>query len=271
MTRIVHVSDLHFGRIQESLIEPLIQAVNEAGADAVAVSGDLTQRARPGQFQEARAFLDRIEAPVVVVPGNHDVPLFNPFVRLARPFSRYRRWIDRTLEPVHETAGAILVGLNTVDPWRHQRGRIGERGLALACNAFADGPHDRWNIVVAHHPFEHTPGSRKKLMRGAGTAIARLANCGADVVLSGHLHAWRAEPFIQTRAGRRMVQIHAGTGLSSRLRNEPNDFCVMTFCDDSLTVERVAAPAGSTQFDRIGRFIFTRTPKGWLAETSSMR
>lgn len=265
MTRIVHVSDLHFGRIDPALVEPLIAAVNAAGADAVAVSGDLTQRARPGQFREARAFLDRIEAPLVVVPGNHDVPLFNPFLRLTSPFSRYRTLIDSTLEPVQEVEGAVLVGLNTVDPYRHQRGCIGERSMARACGAFAAGPRGRWNIVVAHHPFEQAPGTRKKLMRGAGPAVARLAGCGTHVVLSGHLHAWRAEPFIQTRAGRRMIQIHAGTGLSRRLRNEPNDFCILTFRRDHLSIDRMAAPSGTAKFERIDQFEFTRTPGGWLA------
>ncbi|WP_284164741.1 metallophosphoesterase [Frigidibacter sp. SD6-1] len=264
MTCIVHLSDLHFGCIQPSLTEPLIEAVNAAGAHAVAVSGDLTQRARTSQFRAARAFLDRIEAPVVVVPGNHDVPLFNPFLRLARPFARYRRWIDDRLESVHDLPGAVLVGLNTVDPWRHQRGRIGEGGLALACAAFAGGPSDRWKIVVAHHPFDQAPGSRKKLMRGAGAAAARLADCGAHLVLSGHLHSWRAEPFVETRGQRRMVQVHAGTGLSRRLRNEPNDFCVMRLDADRLTIDRMAAPPGATRFDRIERFAFRHTSMGWL-------
>src|SRR6267143_7245922 len=99
MRTLVHLSDLHFGRVDERLIDPLISAVTEINPDLVAVSGDLTQRARSHQFREARAFLDALPQPQIVVPGNHDVPLHNLFTRFLQPLYKYRRYITNDLQP----------------------------------------------------------------------------------------------------------------------------------------------------------------------------
>lgn len=85
MRTLVHLSDIHFGRVDATIIEPLVALIAELKPDVVTISGDLTQRARSEQFQEARAFLDRLPNPQIVVPGNHDVPLYNVFARF---FSR---------------------------------------------------------------------------------------------------------------------------------------------------------------------------------------
>src|SRR6185295_4473790 len=102
MRTIVHLSDIHFGRVDARLLAPLVRLVREIAPDLVAVSGDLTQRARRRQFQQARAFLDQLPAPQLVVPGNHDVPLFNVAARFADPYGGYRRYISQDLEPVYE-------------------------------------------------------------------------------------------------------------------------------------------------------------------------
>src|SRR5712671_7289873 len=104
MRVIVHLSDIHFGRIDASLIAPLRETVKEIKPDLVAVSGDLTQRARSHQFREARAFLDSLPQPQIVVPGNHDVPLHNVLSRFARPLRKYRRYITSDLRPFHSDA-----------------------------------------------------------------------------------------------------------------------------------------------------------------------
>ena len=92
MRTIVHLSDLHFGRVNAALIEPLVRVVREVEPDLVAISGDLTQRARSYQFQEARLFLDTLPKPQIVVPGNHDIPLHNLFARFVEPLTRYKRY-----------------------------------------------------------------------------------------------------------------------------------------------------------------------------------
>jgi 3',5'-cyclic AMP phosphodiesterase CpdA len=263
MRRIVHLSDLHFGRARPELLDPLVDCINALEPDLVAISGDLTQRARDWQFREARAFLDRMEAPWLSVPGNHDVPLENFAVRLLDPWSRYRRWIGWDLEPRFEDGEIAVVGLNTVDPFSWQRGRLGRHAILRACARLGSEPGDRIRVVVAHHPFEHGPGAHKALMRGAARGMAALASCGADVVLTGHLHAWHAEPFAAAPPGTGALQVHAGTGLSTRLRGEDNDFNLLTLEGGEAVVERFVARDDATGFAPVERRGFRRAKGGW--------
>ena len=262
MRRIVHLSDLHFGRTRSELVEPLIAAIARAAPDLVVISGDLTQRARNRQFAAARRFLDRLEAPWLALPGNHDIPLGNLASRLVDPFRRYRRWIDRNLEPRFIDAELAVIGINTVDPLAWQRGRIGNRATLRAAAALvAAGAVTR--IVVVHHPFEHLPGEPKALMKHAARGIDALTRAGADIVLSGHLHAWRAEPATLRVGDARSLQIQAGTGLSTRLRGEENDFNLLTILPGAVTVERFVARADASGFRRSGTSHFVRAAGGW--------
>jgi 3',5'-cyclic AMP phosphodiesterase CpdA len=113
MHTLAHLSDLHFGCIDHTTVRPLIDTVQKIKPDLVAVSGDLTQRARSAQFREARAFLDALPGPQIVVPGNHDVPLYNLFARFLRPLSKYQRYITDDLEPFYADAQIAILGLNT--------------------------------------------------------------------------------------------------------------------------------------------------------------
>lgn len=270
MRKVAHLSDLHFGRDRPELLEPLIKAVNGTSPDLVAISGDMTQRARNWQFRAARAFVDRLKAPCLMVPGNHDVPLDNMFSRVLRPWARYRRWLDTDLEPVFSDAEMILVGVNTVNPLAWQRGWIGSSSLRRVRRLFEEAP-GRNRIVMVHHPFEHLPGERKALMRGAAKGIEALAACGADMVLSGHLHTWRAETFAHRLGRAGVIQIQAGTGLSTRLRGEYNDFNLLTLNPDELTVERFVADAGTLEFQPREVAHFRSDTGGWAHFSSAAR
>lgn len=266
--RIVHLSDLHFGRDRPELAAPLIEAVGDLAPDLVAVSGDLTQRARIAQFRAARAFLDRMPAPVLCVPGNHDTPLDNLFVRLVRPFSRYKAMIDRDLEPRVDLGEVRVIGVNTVNPLAWQRGRIGARSVARICAGFR-GQGGAWpGVVVLHHPLEHAAGTDKALTRGAGRALAAFGACGADIVLCGHLHSWRAEPGSVVR---NTLLVQAGTSLSTRARDEPNDFNLLTIDAGRVRIDRYAAKADARSFARIGARSFLRTDEGWEADAEAAR
>src|SRR5688572_8134674 len=113
MRTIAHVSDLHFGASDARVVAALIATINDLRPDVVAVSGDLTQRARRWQFREARAFLDRLPGPQIVVPGNHDIPLYNPFYRFASPLQRFRDYITEDLNPYFCDSEIALIGANT--------------------------------------------------------------------------------------------------------------------------------------------------------------
>jgi hypothetical protein len=154
------------------------------------------------------------------------------------------------------------VGINTVDPTAWQRGRIGNRATLRASAALA-AAGEATRIVVVHHPFEHLPGEPKELMKHAARGIDALTRAGADIVLSGHLHSWRAEPAALRIGGARTLQIQAGTGLSTRLRGEENDFNLLTIEPGAVLVERFIARADAGGFERGGAARFIRAAEGW--------
>lgn len=264
MRRVLHVSDLHFGRDRPELLRPLIDVINELAPDLVAISGDFTQRARLGQFRTARAFLSRIEPQSIAVPGNHDTPLDNLFVRLLRPWQRYRHYIDADLEPTWEDEELAVVGVNTVNHWSWQRGRIGRHTVRRICDAFEGSKGRRMHVAMLHHPLEHGPDVDKRLMRGARAALRQLGECGADIVLSGHLHRWGAQPF---RSEEGVLFVQAGTGLSTRQRGEPNDFNLLTVEGRSVLVEQWTADETAGRFRRSRAARFEKPAGTWREVT----
>lgn len=264
MRRLVHVSDLHFGRDRPELLAPLAAAIGAARPDLVVVSGDLTQRARAGQFAAARRFLDGLGAPWLSVPGNHDVPLGNLAGRLLRPYAGYRRRIARDLEPLWSDGAVAVAGLNTTDPLAWQRGRARPAALARVCRRLTE-TGAALRVVVAHHPFVQLPAEPKAPMAGAAAGIEALAGCGVGLVLSGHLHTWRAAPVPRGMEGAVTLQVQAGTGLSTRQRGEPNDFNLVEAEAERVAVTRLALAAGGARFAEHKRAVFARRGGFWVA------
>lgn len=245
MTRILHLSDLHFGHHRAALVAPLLDRINGARADLVVVTGDLTHRGRAGQYDQAAAFLGRITAPVMVVPGNHDVPLFNLPVRFLWPWAGWRRAIGPDLTSTRAARGARVLGLNSADPFAWQRGTIrpGEIGRIL-------GGLDplAMNIVALHHPLQQMPDVDKQRARRAPEALARFEAAGVRIVLSGHLHRWQAAGLL-SMGHPRILQVQAGTALCDRESDRQNEFAVLEVAGDDLVIERHIAPRGETGFD----------------------
>ena len=264
MKRLLHLSDLHFGRVRPNLLDPLIAQVNALAPDLVAVSGDLTQRARDWQFMRAREMIDRIEAPCLIVPGNHDTPLDHLIERVFTPFRRYRKWICPELEPqVHDSDWSV-VGINSVNPLSWQRGRFGTRAIRKVEAGFADAAEGAFRIVVAHHPLEHRPGDDKRLTRGAADARLALAGMETDIILTGHLHSWRADVFDAAQSRPSVLQVHAGTVLSDRLRGQENDFNLLTLDGSTVRIDRYAGRADGTGYDLERVVRFAREGAGWV-------
>jgi 3',5'-cyclic AMP phosphodiesterase CpdA len=236
----------------------------------VVVSGDLTQRARRGQFLQAAAFLKTIEPPVLVVPGNHDVPMFNIPARLLTPFAGYKKYIVDDLEPVFEDAEILVVGLNSVrtvlfsDEGRLNVGQA-DRGAARLKRA-APGV---MKIIVTHHPFDVPQGAPEDKMIGRSRmAMERLASVGTDIFLAGHLHVSHVGG-TATRykiAGHSALLVQAGT-MSTRERGEPNSFNVIRI-DESrrVTIDRLAWIESSAAFAVGWQGAFRQTAGEWLAE-----
>src|ERR1700682_6341632 len=152
MRTLVHLSDLHFGRVDPQIIAPLIKTVSEINPDLLAVSGDLTQRARSNQFQQARAFLDALPQPQIVVPGNHDVPLHNVFARFLQPLDKYRRYITDDLEPFFADEEIAVIGVNTARSLTIKGGRVSSEQVLSIRRKLCSVGEDVVKVVVTHHP-----------------------------------------------------------------------------------------------------------------------
>lgn len=238
MTRLLHLTDLHFGLHREELVQPLHDAVVANRPDVVVVSGDLTQRALAWQFKTAMAFLNGLDLPFMVIPGNHDLPAFNPLARLLNPFGAYRRGAAQELTPALMVGRLRIFGINTADPlqWRGGVARTGQ--VEQVCRALRDSPVDVTNILVCHHPFEEPLGFERGETKGARSATQNLAAAGLHVILSGHLHHWTIGLGISGAVGRPLFQLQTGTALCSRIGERDHGFCVLDFDSSGLSATR---------------------------------
>ncbi|WP_265500825.1 metallophosphoesterase family protein [Paracoccus beibuensis] len=239
MARILHLSDLHFGFHRRGLVAPLLARIGDARPDLVVVTGDMTHRALPGQMAEARAFLDRIEAPLLLVPGNHDIPTFNPVARLFWPFAGYRKRFGRRLAPAGQAGDVRVLGINSADPYRWQRGKFRKGEIRRLVKGL---DRDGFNIIALHHPLEQLPQMDKQPARRADEAMARLQAAGVRIALSGHLHRYNVDALIETGKWPGVLQLQAGTALCARITDGQNEYAVLEIDGDDLRLERHVAP-----------------------------
>ena len=268
MRRILHISDLHFGRTDEVIVAALIRQTRRLQPDLVVVSGDLTQRARREQFREARAFLDALEAPMIVVPGNHDVPLTNLFDRVFRPLTNYRRYITADLSPLFHDDEIAVMGVNTARSLTRAGGSITNYQIEQARRYFCSVDRNAVKIIVTHHPFDFPEDlGDKYLLRRARHAVAALATCQADLYLAGHAHV----PFAGLSERRYTVAHHtalivqAGTSVSTRTRSEPNSFNVIHVQRPAISVEHFFWKDNDGDFVSRSVSQFKHTSDGWRA------
>lgn len=242
MKIIAHISDPHFGRHLPDVEEGLLAELNGRGGvtpTLVAISGDLTQRARHSQFKLARAFLDKLTVPYIVVPGNHDVPLYDVFHRFFDPLGRYKRYITDDMTPSYEDDELMVAGINTAHSFTIKDGIVRQRELDDVCAQFERHPR-RWKILIAHHPFV-VPAQVDDSHRvdGATAAMKRLEAANVDLVLTGHLHvsyARSADAAGYRNEARTLLGVNAGTCISDRHRGEPNSYNKLEVDGDHITI-----------------------------------
>lgn len=188
-TRTLHVSDLHAGRHEASgLIEGLAALVAEIEPELVIATGDLSHRGRAEQLAHAKGVLDRLDTPVLVVPGNHDIPYSFP-ARFSRPWAEFER-VFGAVDPVYRSESLVVCGLDSVRPWRHQGGRLSTARLTRAAETLTAAPPGALRVVALHHHLAGAPWrtSRKFPLKGRDVALRAFAAAGAELVLGGHIH-----------------------------------------------------------------------------------
>jgi 3',5'-cyclic AMP phosphodiesterase CpdA len=268
MRTVVHLSDLHFGRIEPAILSPLIAFVLELRPDVVAVSGDLTQRARTAEYVAAQEFLRALPFPQIVVPGNHDVPLHNVLSRFVRSLDRYRRYITNDLQPFYGDDEIAIAGVNTARALTWKDGRINRRQLAMLRAQFTNIPPDRTKIVVTHHPFDLPAGAVGRVVGRSRLAIRTLAECGIDLLLAGHFHiadtGYTAKRY--NVPGYSALIVASGTSTSTRGRGHPNSLNVIRIARPVVTIERRVWEREPNRFQVLSAERFHRGPDGWARE-----
>jgi len=242
MTRIVHLSDLHFGAHDERLVEAVDWAVDRLKPDLVVISGDFTQRAKTEQFREACKFLEGLRErghEVLGVPGNHDVPLYDVLRRFLSPLARYRRFIDDTLCPFIELPGVAVLGINTARSMTFKDGRINRDQVDFIRETFARVASDKMRIIVTHHPLFalEVGGEVERAIGRQELALDAVEESGVDMVLAGHAHHASSQDAgeLVTRAGGVLV-VQAGTATSTRVREQEQSFNSIDIAEGSATI-----------------------------------
>ena len=244
MPRLIHLSDLHFGAHDDRLVAAVEARITEENPDLVVISGDFTQRARTEQFKEACRFLERVREgghDVLAVPGNHDVPLYDAFRRFLSPLTRYRRYIDDELCPIHELSGATVLGINTARSLTFKDGRVSREQVGFIRESFARTPSEAMRILVTHHPLLALPvGEGPELGRAIGRqqlVLDVVEEAGVDLLLAGHNHRASVNDVsdLVTRAGGSLV-VQAGTATSTRLRDEEQSFNRIDIDGEHVTI-----------------------------------
>ncbi len=272
MRTILHLSDLHFNKIDPRKAAALVEAAHGLAPDLVVVSGDLTQRARARQFMAARHFLDQLPRPQLVVPGNHDIPTWNMWGRLTEPMTHYRQYISSDLEPTYSDGELIVVGVNTTRVLTSKYGRINQLQIQAVADHLRQSGEAVTKMIVAHHPFDVPANDNQKDLVGRSVlAMDTFARCGVDLLLGGHLHRANINGTAQRYRirGHSALVVQAGTAISGRLRGETNSWNMLRIYPATAESPRRIEITpyvwnGCTHFTAAGMRAFGHTADGWI-------
>lgn len=266
---LLQISDLHFGPpFVEEVGAAVLDIAPKLNADAIIVSGDLTQRAKRSQFEEAKAFMERLPAvPRLVIPGNHDVPLYRVAERFIDPHGLYKEIISEDLNPVLRIDGAVIAGLDSTAPRSAiSNGRIFKSQLDDCEKVFRDAPANAIRIVVAHHHFAPAPDYlRDSIMPKAKRAMERFADLKVEMIIGGHLHRAYVGNSLDFYPGmhreRGIIIVQSGTTTSRRGRGreaEKNSLNLIEIRKSTITVTHYMYFHEHNGFDALSRHTFRR-------------
>ncbi|MEP6607182.1 MAG: metallophosphoesterase family protein [Burkholderiaceae bacterium] len=258
MTTLLQISDAHFGTERQPVVQALLQLAREQPAELVVFSGDITQRARPSQFEAARKFLEQLQpSALVAIPGNHDIPLFNLAARVFTPYANYCAVFGENLEPDYESDHLLVLGVNTTRPRRHKDGELSPEQIARVTERLRNARASQLRIVVVHQPVLAIRASDEdNLLDGHREAVPAWAAAGGDIIMGGHIHL----PYVHSMRTtfpdlrRDIWTVQAGTSVSSRIREGINNSVNLIRYDGSSSprqcvVERWDYLATSARFE----------------------
>lgn len=273
MTRLLHVSDLHFGpKFLQDVAEGVLACARRLQPHVVVISGDLTQRAKPREFDDAAAYLRRFETPLVVTPGNHDVPLYRVWERFFAPYRLYRAHLAPLLNTVTRLPEVVIVALNSTRRFTFTNGRIRRWQLEFAREAFRMAPAEACRIVVTHHHFAPPPDFEGgNVMPHARRALRAFAACGVELILAGHMHRsyiGSSLDFVpRDRTERAIVVAQCGTTTSSRGRGRErfrNTLNVIDVERERFRIVHALWSASDRAFLPASEHVFSRGEKWYL-------
>jgi 3',5'-cyclic AMP phosphodiesterase CpdA len=245
MRTIAQISDLHFGRHSAAAAQDLLASLRASYPDLVVATGDFTQRARRAEFIQARDFLNQIPQPKLLVPGNHDMPLYDLFRRFMTPFAKYHHYISPAglAGDLFRDEEIAVLGLNTARRFTHKSGRIGIEQISQIRRTFSDAPREVFKVLATHHPLGLPRGERPLELAGrSAPALEAIAAVGVHLLMSGHHHrALSGDKEIGIDAKGSVLILHAGTAISTRVRGtEGNSYNLIRITGNHLSVSLMA-------------------------------
>lgn len=259
--KIIHLSDLHFGRDLKDVGQNLLYQIETIQPDLVIISGDFTQLATTDEFINARDFIKALPVPYFCVPGNHDIPAVNLFARMFHPYQKYKKYIDEDLNPDIENTDVMIAGINSarriLPHWNWANGAVSNQQRMRLHNFFSDANKHKWRICVLHHPIHKVNEMPISVtVFGRKRALSLMNKLNIDLVLTGHVHY----PSVSTHGNEKhqTVFVSASTALSSRKRGgQENGFNVISLSDKTLDVALYTFQNG--QFQRQSTYAHKRS------------
>lgn len=226
---IVHLSDLHFGRTSEHVLKDLktFLETNKETINLTILTGDLTQRAKSHEFKEAKNFLTDLPAPLFLVPGNHDVPLYNLFLRFFRPYKKFLKYMGPFSENYYEDDQVAVYGLWTPHHFSIKSGKIRTRDLIEVQDKFRQVPETKIKILASHHPLLDLSSLHIK------PDVQSLIELNPHFILWGHEHQSQLR---ELKPGSLPLFVASGTSASNRTRHEVNSFNLIKVIGSQIEV-----------------------------------